>query len=113
MNAKLDRLKNLRIIFLSNVATPLSITELHDKLFEKFHIDVARKTIQRDIKELLDDGIIMAVLSSPRKYKLEETLKMAINLTQEEVSFLNDLLNDITDPLRKRTLERILKKVLS
>jgi predicted DNA-binding transcriptional regulator YafY len=71
MNAKLQRLKKIRS-FLRSQSAPWTITEVYEALVKRLGEDVSRKTIERDIDDLLEDRKVIVMPGLPSRYQLNE-----------------------------------------
>lgn len=59
-----------------------------------------RKTIERDIKQMVEEGMVVGMSSNPQKFTMAKPRELTINLTMQEAA---DLLNlPIKSSLRKK-----------
>jgi predicted DNA-binding transcriptional regulator YafY len=64
---------------------PVTISEIHEALLKRIHLDVSRKTVERDMIEMEDMGMISIIPGIPAKYYLNKAIEVDIRLKVEEV----------------------------
>lgn len=86
----------------------LTITEIYESIVKSYHIDVSRKTIQRDMEELIEKKIVRQKEGSPLKFTLIQNKSYNIKLTINEIDEILEIL--FSKPLiRERILCQIYK----
>ena len=90
----MNRVKEIGNILLEE-QRPLSISEIHNYLFDRQGIDVTRKTIQRDIEDMEERGIIAKLNSYPAKYQLTDSEVLHIELSLEEIGIMINALEQL------------------
>lgn len=100
MKAKVERIRKIRS-FLRHQSSPQSVTEIYGALINRFGLDVSRKTIERDVLQMEDEGLIKAQHGTPVRYFLSGPLEIDIRLTLEEISMLIKLLGPESGITRK------------
>ncbi len=90
----------------------LTISEIHDTLYENSEIVVSRKTTQRDVEELIEKEEIRQIQDVPLKVSFLKNEIVPINLKLEEALFVISLLKEL-GPLNGCELiaEKIIQKV--
>jgi DeoR/GlpR family transcriptional regulator of sugar metabolism len=102
MKSKVERIRKIRS-FLRHQSGPQSITEIYGALINRLGLDVSRKTIERDVLQMEEEGLIRAHQGTPVRYYLNGPPEIDIRLTLEEVTILIKLLgpdSPISDKLR-------------
>lgn len=82
---KLQRQKRIRSLLHEN--PNITITELSAMIR-----GVDRKTVERDILELVGEGVVIGDGSLPNRYSLKQELEVQLSLTLEQVGLLMDLI---------------------
>jgi predicted DNA-binding transcriptional regulator YafY len=83
MNTKQQRLKKIRS-FLRSQSDPQTISEVFDALVNRHGEEVSRKTIERDLDELLEAKALALLPGTPSKFKLIALEEVEIPLTLDE-----------------------------
>ena len=87
--------KILKILF-SNKEQAQSISELRNEIYERYRIDVTRKTIVRDIEGLLEKQKILVVEGYPKRYYgLSNQKTINVELTCEELELVKSCLGEV------------------
>jgi predicted DNA-binding transcriptional regulator YafY len=108
MNAKFQRLNKIRS-FLRSQSDPQTITEVYEALINRLGESVSRKTVERDLDELIESRVVILMPGLPAKYQLTEADQLEITLKVEEIKTIIQLLGDdseITQKLKK-TLQSV------
>ena len=105
MNAKLNRLKKIRS-YLRTQSSPQTITEVFEALVKRLGEDISRKTIERDMDELIEARAVVLMPGLPSRFQLAETDQIELTLSAEEIRTILALLNENTETHLK------LKKIL-
>lgn len=84
----------------------VTITEIYEWIFKTCHIDVTRKTIQRDMDELIERKEVLQREGCPLRFSLIETKTYQIELTLVEV---DEVLASLTN--KPAIQEKILSQV--
>ena len=64
---------------------PVTVTEIHEALSLRMNLDISRKTIERDIIEMVENQIVLASLGVPSKYTINKTAEIELSLKVEEI----------------------------
>ena len=103
MEKKLKRIFQIKKFLLRDPNMPKTISEIHDGIYEIFQIDVSRRTIQRDVLNLVFIKEIESLNSYPRKYKLSKKDIHQIDLTTNELHLLIKIIEkdniSVNDPI--------------
>lgn len=86
MNRKSVRLVRL-LNFLRLQSAPLTVTEIHEALVDRLDLQASRRTITRDLEELLEDGLIKSD-GIPKRFFLCNENEVILRLTREEAHYL-------------------------
>src|SRR5690242_8745836 len=84
MNLKQDRLNKIKN-FLRLQSSGSTVTEIHTALRDRMHLDVSRKTIERDLLELEEIGVVASVAGIPSRFSLNKPSEYLVTLTEEEL----------------------------
>jgi predicted DNA-binding transcriptional regulator YafY len=106
MNAKLQRHKKIRS-FLRSQSSPQTITEVYEALVNRLGQDVSRKTVERDIDELIESRIVILMPGLPTRYQLAACEELEIILTVQEIG---EILSKLEE---KSELKLKLKKMIA
>ena len=87
MNIKNDRINKIKS-FLRMQASPVTVTEIHEALSKRIHLDVSRKTIERDMIEMFEMKTVSVISGVPSKYSLNKPTDIELVLKVEEIQFL-------------------------
>lgn len=78
--------------YLAESKTPMMITEIYQKIILSVGDKVSRKTIQRDMEEMIEERIVIQIEDSPLRFRLAPVLKARIEIEREEAKVLMELL---------------------
>ena len=90
MNIKNDRINKIKS-FLRMQASPVTVTEIHEALSKRMHLDVSRKTIERDMIEMMELKTVSVISGVPSKYSLNKPTDIELVLKVEEIRILLQL----------------------
>ena len=90
MNIKTDRINKIKS-FLRMQASPVTVTEIHEALSKRMHLDVSRKTIERDMIEMFEMKLVSVISGVPSKYSLNKPTDIELILKVEEIRILLQL----------------------
>jgi len=79
----------------------LSLTEIYEKMKDISSLDISRKTIERDIHEMIKKGIILQCSLNPIKVSPWGQFGAVMHLSHEEITYLIVVLPE-SHPLSKR-----------
>jgi predicted DNA-binding transcriptional regulator YafY len=96
MKSKIMRIKKIRS-HLRLQSNPSTITEIHEALTRRQGLEVSRKTVERDLDELVEAKVVMFTPGLPTRYTLRPIEEVEIILTIEEVRKLISLLDEKSD----------------
>jgi hypothetical protein len=80
---------------------PFTVTEIHEALSLRMGLDISRKTIERDIIEMVDNQSVLAILGVPSKYTLNKTSEIELSLKVEEIETILKYLEPTSDIYQK------------
>ena len=83
------------------------MTEVYEALVKRLGEDVSRKTIERDIDELVEARFLIVMPGLPARYQLSEIEEIEVMLSIGEIKIIIQLLGDDSDLAQK------LKKTLN
>lgn len=69
-------------------SSPASVSEVHDALTKRIKLEISRKTVQRDLLEMQERGIVSANGEIPQRFKLAKPFEIQLVLTVDEAEFL-------------------------
>jgi hypothetical protein len=72
-------------------ASPVTVTEIHEALSKRMHLDVSRKTIERDMIEMFEMKLVSVISGVPSKYSLNKPTDIELILKVEEIRILLQL----------------------
>ena len=84
MSIKEDRLLKIKS-FLRFQTSPCSVSEIHEALLVRYHLQVSRKTIHRDLQELCDKGQVVFFEGVPARYSLDKPDELELVLKINEI----------------------------
>ena len=93
MSIKIERLSKIKS-FLRVQSVSVTVTEIHDALSKRMHLEVSRKTIERDMIEMVEMKSVSVISGIPSKYTLNKPNEIEITLTIEEIDEILRMIND-------------------
>lgn len=91
MNIKNDRINKIKS-FLRMQTSPMTVTEIHEALSKRFHLDVSRKTIERDMVQMIEMGCLTITPGVPAKYTLNKPNEVEVVLKLEKIRLILGLI---------------------
>ena len=85
MNAKQQRLKKIKS-FLRLQSSPQSITEIFEALVSRLGEDISRKTIERDLDQLIEERSVTLMPGTPARFQIIEVHEIEVILTKDEIN---------------------------
>ena len=64
---------------------PVTVTEIHEALSLRMNLDISRKTVERDIIEMVENQLVLAFVGVPSKFTLNKTAEIELSLKVEEI----------------------------
>jgi predicted DNA-binding transcriptional regulator YafY len=92
---------DLVLKILNEAKEGVSVSDVHKQLVEDYQVEVSRKTIERDIAEIVKTGFFMLDLKSPLIIYPGGIRECIIHLTNEEITYLLVVLPE-GHPLKER-----------
>jgi hypothetical protein len=88
--SKRQREPRLEIILqvLRNATESLTLSEIYEEIKTGTNLDVSQKTIEREIFEMIQKGIIIESSIKPRKVSLWGQFGAIVHLSHEEITYL-------------------------
>ena len=71
---------------------PVTVTEIHEALSLRMNLDISRKTIERDIIEMVENQLVLALVGVPSKFTLNKTAEIELSLKVEEIQSILKLM---------------------
>lgn len=78
---RMDKTKS----YLRMQSSPVTVSDIHEALTNRMHLDVSRKTVERDMIEMEEMDLISIIPGIPAKYYLNKAIEVDIRLKVEEV----------------------------
>lgn len=98
----------LNILKTSENSGGLTISQIHDELYNNFLEEVSRKTVARDLESLISYKLIQKVKSYPAKFIVNKQNLKKVELDEDEVIYLNKVLKkNIRDLISQRIIQKI------
>jgi hypothetical protein len=87
---KIKRVERLDSILkvLNEANNGISISDLHKKLSEEFKLEITRKTIERDIADIVKKGFFLLDSKHPMTVYPAGIKECIIHLTNEDITYL-------------------------
>lgn len=79
----------------------VTVTEIHEAISRRMHLDVSRKTIERDMIEMVESNIVSVANGVPSKYTLNQPTNIEIILKVEEIELILKHLDPSSDVFKK------------
>jgi hypothetical protein len=92
MTKKIERKRRIKN-FLRLQTEALTVSEIHEAMVKRQGLDISRKTIERDIIEMVEDDLIDLSLGTPTRYRLKRATEVDLALKVEEITLLLELLD--------------------
>jgi hypothetical protein len=92
MTKKIERKRRIKN-FLRLQTEALTVSEIHEAMVKRQGLDISRKTIERDIIEMVEDDLIDLSLETPTRYRLKRATEVDLALKIEEITLLLELLD--------------------
>lgn len=96
MTIKNERINKIKI-FLRMQSLPVTVTEIHEALSKRMHLKISRKTIERDMIEMVEVKSVTVTPGVPSKYTLNKPTEIEIVLKEDEVRQILQALNPGSD----------------
>jgi hypothetical protein len=71
---------------------PVTVTEIHEALSLRMNLDISRKTVEREIIEIVENQLVLAFVGVPSKLILNKTTEIELSLKVEEIQSILTLL---------------------
>jgi hypothetical protein len=82
-------------------ASSVTVTEIHEALSKRMHLDVSRKTIERDMIEMFEMKLVSVISGVPSKYSLNKPTDIELFLKVEEIETILKHLEPTSDIYQK------------
>ena len=93
MNKRIERFGKIKN-FLRFQSGAVTVSEIHEALVKRIGLNVSRKTIERDIVDMVEAGLVCLFPGMPMRYQLIKLTEVDLTLQVEEISLLLDLLKE-------------------
>ena len=100
MNAKQLRIKKIKT-FLRLQSGPQTITEVYEALVKRLGEEVSRKTIERDLDELIETRVVSLMPGIPARFTLVSGLEIELTLSLKELEHILTLLDPDSELAKK------------
>lgn len=80
---------------------PVTVTEIHEALAKRMHLDVSRKTIERDMIEMHEARTVSMISGVPSRYSLSKPSEIELILRVEEIEIILKHLDPTSDIYQK------------
>ena len=87
MIRKPERHKKIKS-FLRLQSSALTVSEIHDALTTRINLKVSRKTIERDMDEMIELNLILLSSNNPARFVYTEDSEFDINLKKHELQMI-------------------------
>lgn len=92
MNKRIERIGRIKN-FLRFQSGAVTVSEIHEALVKRIGLDISRKTIERDIIDMVEEGLVGLSPGMPMRFQLIKPAEVDIALKVEEITLLLDLLD--------------------
>lgn len=79
----------------------MSVSEIHEALTQRMHFEISRKTIERDLVDMVENQGASVISGIPSRYTFNVPTEVEILLKIEEVELILQLLDAESDLHRK------------
>src|SRR3989344_1396663 len=100
MSVKSDRINKIKS-FLRMQASPVTVTEIYEALSKRMHMDISRKTIERDMFELSENFAVSVQVGVPSRYLLNMPNEIEVILKMEEIETILKYLDPASEIYQK------------
>lgn len=87
MKTRADRWSKIKS-YLRTQSEPSTVTEIFEALTRQNNLETCRKTISRDLFEMMEAGIVGSTPGIPQRFVLMKSFQIELSLTLEELDFL-------------------------
>jgi hypothetical protein len=91
MNKRIERKGKIKN-FLRFQSGAVTVSEIHEALVKRLSLDISRKTIERDIINMVEDGLVSLSPGMPMRYQLIKPAEVDLALKVEEITLILELL---------------------
>jgi DeoR/GlpR family transcriptional regulator of sugar metabolism len=91
MNKRIERIGKIKN-FLRFQSGAVTVSEIHEALVKRLSLDISRKTIERDIINMVEDGLVSLSPGMPMRYQLIKPAEVDLALKVEEITLILELL---------------------
>ena len=81
---------------------PVTVTEIHEALSLRMNLDISRKTVERDIIEMVENQLVLAFVGVPSKFTLNKTAEIELSLKVEEIQAILKLMERVDGELFRK-----------
>ena len=92
MNKRIERIGRIKN-FLRFQSGAVTVSEIHEALVKRIGLDISRKTIERDIIDMVEEGLVGLLPGMPMRYQLIKPAEVDLALKVEEITLLLGLLD--------------------
>jgi predicted DNA-binding transcriptional regulator YafY len=100
MSTKSERIIKIKN-FLRMQSGPVTLTAIHEALTRRLSLEVSRKTIERDMIELVEREVVTATEGVPSRYILNAPNEVEIYLKVDELQKILQAIDSESDLFRK------------
>jgi hypothetical protein len=92
MNKRIERIGKIKN-FLRFQTGGVTVSEIHEALVKRMSLDISRKTIERDVIEMVEEGLVSLQPGMPMRYQLITPAIVEVALKVEEITLILELLD--------------------
>jgi hypothetical protein len=100
MSKRIERVGKIKN-FLRFQSGGVTVSEIHEAMVKRMGLDISRKTIERDIIDMVDGGHIGLLNGMPTRYQLIKPVEIDLALKVEEITLLLELLDQNSELYQK------------
>jgi hypothetical protein len=100
MNKRIERLRKIRN-FLRLQSGGVTVSEIHEAMVNRLDLKISRKTIERDVIDMVEDGYLGILSGLPTRYQLIKPVEVELALKVEEIRLLIELLDQNSELYQK------------
>lgn len=69
-------------------SSPATVSEVHEALTKRSNLNVSRKTVERDLMEMLERKLVIANGLMPQRFEIIKHSDVELTFTKNEIEFL-------------------------
>jgi hypothetical protein len=100
MNKRIERIGKIKN-FLRFQSRGVTVSEIHEAMVKRMGLNISRKSIERDIIDMVDEGHLDLLNGMPSRYKLIKPHEVDLSLKVEELTLLLELVDPSSELYQK------------